>query len=331
MPATEVEWMPFARTGEPGGDAICSQRGTWRRICSRTITWRDAVCSRRYTWRQYRLLTQGNLLWNGRERRWGSACFTLTGSTPACGLRIWSPRALPCAASSRLGGLRPVLGPSTWREETEGDCPLWPLGSGQLGPSPTPRKRAGTARGVAPGAAWGTSWRGRQTRHLRGQGGPLHLPTHSRQRCSRRSAIWLARAEGRAAPNSFPVSPRLPVPRPRARSRVQSPRLRFAAIREAAALQGFAKPLRTASPASRRSSLTWTPPQPSGEKRGGQGGASFRCADPKARVLRKPRASTEGPAPRRLTPCPAEGPLPRGRGRGELSGTWGWGGRKRFV
>lgn len=29
-----------------------------------------------------------------------------------------------------------MLGPSTWREETEGDCPLRPLGSGQLGSSP---------------------------------------------------------------------------------------------------------------------------------------------------------------------------------------------------
>lgn len=141
----------------------------------------------------------------------------------------------------------------------------------------------------------------------------------------------IGRAEGRAAPNSFPVSPRPPVPRPRARSRVQSPRLRFAAIREAAALQGFAKQLGTASPTACRSSLTWTPPQPSGEKRGGQGRASSKSADRKACVLRKPRASTEGPAPRWLTPCPAEGPLPRGRGWGELSGTRGWRGRKRFV
>lgn len=131
----------------------------------------------------------------------------------------------------------------------------------------------------------------------------------------------MARAAGRASPNSLPVSPGPPVLRPRARSRARSSRLRFAAIREAAAPQGLAEPPGTASPASRQHSPFWTPLRSSAEKRGGQGGASSGPALPEARVPRKPRASTEeGPAPRPLAPGWLNDPLPRGRGRGGLYG-----------
>lgn len=78
---------------------------------------------------------------------------------------------------------------------------------------------------------------------------------------------------------------------PRARSRAWSPRLRLAAIREAAAPQGLAEPPGTASPASRRPPASGRRPRPTGEKRGGRGGASSG-----RNPVEAPAAAEEGPA-----------------------------------